>query len=280
VDWLFQTPTSREAYENTVKVVHEILDGVEHVESTPPSVTFTVEQNCNIRCVMCSVVFGGPEIEGTPRVLSAAGAEELIPLFPKIRSLALMGGEPTLAPVTRELLARYDAERYPDATAFMTTNGLLLTPKYTAAFRKTRLNVMISINAATPETYEHITGRRGGFERVVENIRALLDPQTGPEHRPVIMLSFVVMKDTYREVPDFLRLAQELGTTVRLQAVYGELGGQSIFTDEALLTTVSEFFDREVLPVLPVYPKNYQVSAERLAHIMKSRLERRDFTPY
>lgn len=280
LETLFDTPKTPAVYENVTRVLREMIDGVERVESVPLHVQVTVEEDCNIRCVMCSITTNEPGRQGGGRVLDAAQGEEIVSLFPKLRTLNLIGGEPTMAPVTREILAQLDVERFPDADAQLITNGILLTPKYTEALKSTRLVIMVSLNAATSATFEKITGRAGAFERIVSNVRALLDPGAGFAVAPTVVLSFVVMKDTYLEVPAFLRLAAELGCPVRLQAVYGELGGQSIFTDEALLGRVSRFFDEEVSPNIADLPDQYRASVDRVASMMRSRLERRDFSPY
>lgn len=275
---LFEKPKTQPMFENMVKIMQEIVDGVEQVDTVPLQVQVSVEEKCNIKCVMCSVSFS--DGVGGGIVLEEPGAKELVSLFPKLRTLNLIGGEPTMAPLTRELLAEFDLERYPDGTAQMITNGILLTPKYTEALKKSRLVLMVSLNAATPETYEKITLRKGGFERVLANIRSLLAPDAGFIERPIVVLSFVVMKDSYLEVPAFLKIASELNCPIRLQAVYGELGGQSIFTDEALLRTVSDFFETQVLPGIGDFPEQYRENTSQVASMMKSRLERRDFSPY
>jgi molybdenum cofactor biosynthesis enzyme MoaA len=278
--WIFAKPASRAVYDNTVKVLHEMIDGVERVESIPPHIHVAVEEDCNIRCVMCGVVADDKVRERPQQVLSAAGAEEIAALLPAVRSLCLNGGEPTMAPVTREILSRLDVEKHPDTAAQMITNGILLTPKYMEALKKARLQLIVSVNAATPATFERITGRKGGFERVMQNIRALVDPSAGFLVPPHVMLSFVVMKDNYRELPAFFRIAHELKVSVRLLPVFGVRGNQSFFTDEASLREVSEFFEREVVPSATPYAPEFRTAAERMSHLLKERLERRDFSAF
>ena len=112
----------------------------------------------------------------------------------------------------------------------MITNGTLLDAGLLALLSQVRLSyVIVSLNAATRDTFLSITGR-DMFDRVVENLRTWA--RFGREH-PVgsfrVYSSFVVMRSNFRELPQFIRLAQDLGTEIQLLHVIGDRGGEDIF---------------------------------------------------
>jgi MoaA/NifB/PqqE/SkfB family radical SAM enzyme len=80
-------------------------------------------------------------------------------------------------------------------------------------------NITISLNAATPETYERFIG--GNFEQVLAGIKALVAARarsaSGDSLR--LTLSMVLMNSTISELPDFVSKAFELGVE-EVQGIY------------------------------------------------------------
>ena len=93
-----------------------------------------------------------------------------------------------------------------DLELSLITNGTLLSERFLDLARKIRMNwLFVSLDAATAETYHAIRG--GKFERVCEGIRRVTS------HRPDIpvIIGFVVMRENYKEIPAFIRMAERLG---------------------------------------------------------------------
>ncbi len=279
--WILKAPISRPAYENAVMALKEFSAGVEELKSLPQSVMVSVSNRCNSRCIMCSSHAAEqwfPDLAGT--TMNRAETEEIESLFPILRVLSIIGGEPLIEPEAQRFLARFDAVRFPDGVAHIVTNGLLLTPLLLRELRRTRLALTVSVNAACAETYEFITGLPNGYEQVLKNLRALVDAAPGFAVPPSLTLSFVVMKANYQELPAFMRLARSLNADIRLLPVFGDQGSQSIFTSEELLHGVTEFFEKQVLPEMNGYPPRYRQMVEYMVQVQRARLKRRDFSPY
>jgi MoaA/NifB/PqqE/SkfB family radical SAM enzyme len=203
-----------------------------------------------------------------------------VDLLPTVRMLALTGGEPLVSRRMRDVLRRFTADRYPDGTVTVTTNGLLLREPLIRDLSATRIRLFyVSLNAATEGTYEHVTLTRGGFPRVLANIRTLLDHAPRMAGRPTVLASFVTMRSNWTELPAFVDLARGLGVGIRLLPVERDRCGESIFTDEATLRAVLAMVREQVVPRLAGLPWSYRVEVRRLESILAGRLERRDFRP-
>jgi radical SAM protein with 4Fe4S-binding SPASM domain len=74
-----------------------------------------------------------------------------------------------------------------------------------------RLTVNVSLNAASPETYR-LLSQRDEFDRIIENIKRLIQLRNGTNRNSsLVVLSFVAIKENIAELPDFVRLAAQLG---------------------------------------------------------------------
>jgi radical SAM protein with 4Fe4S-binding SPASM domain len=86
------------------------------------------------------------------------------------------------------------------------TNGLLLNESTFAALKELQVKIMISIDGATPTTYQAI--RRGSdFATAVDQARQCARAGV------LESLNFTVLKSNYREIPDIFHLAGSLGVT-------------------------------------------------------------------
>jgi len=275
-------PVSRTFHDNLVLNLREMLDGALVLSSKPLSISFSPTLRCPNRCRMCDVhevrqVMGdGPEL----RDMTDALKDELLALLPTTRMLALTGGEPLASRRMIEVLRAFDAEKYPDGAVTITTNGLLLRESMLKDLRGTRFKAFyVSLNAATEETYEFVSGTRGGFKKVLQNLELLLRYASTMVGRPSVVLSFVVMRSTWRELPAFLDLSRRLNCHVRLLPIERDQNSESIFTDHDELVRVLELLDRVIAPRLASLPWSYGSEVRRLRSILHSKLARRDFTP-
>ncbi|MBM4396324.1 MAG: radical SAM protein [Deltaproteobacteria bacterium] len=274
-------PASRVFFDNLLLNLREMLDGAEVLASRPLSLSFSPTLRCPNRCRMCDVhevreVMGdGPELREMPDALR----DELLSLLPTTRMLALTGGEPLASRRMVEVLRAFDADRFPDGAVTITTNALLLRESLLRDLSRTRIRLFyLSFNAATEETYERVSGTRGGFPRVLANLSTLLANAPRMAGRPRVVLSFVVMRSTWRELPAFLDLARSLGCNVRLLPIERDRLGESVFTDEDELRRVLESIERDVRPRLPDLPWPFGAEVRRLESILRGKMERRDFT--
>ena len=93
---------------------------------------------------------------------------------------------------------------------FISTNGMLLTKKMSASLIDAGLtHLMVSLDAATPETYSNI--RVGGnFDRVVKNILDFLSVRERMKSElPLLRVSFIKMQKNIHELDDFIHMWSE-----------------------------------------------------------------------
>ncbi len=159
---------------------------------------------CNFACDHCQVTHWSRKAT----TLDPARFRGLLDALPMLREIKLQGmGEPLLH---RDLPAMLEeGERRGIAMSF-TTNGSISTDAIAsrlASLGNTR--VAFSVDGATPETFEAIRVN-GNFAKVVANIADLVR-RRGDAEQPRIELRTVATSRNAHEVPDIIRLADELG---------------------------------------------------------------------
>lgn len=275
-------PATRVFFENLVLNIREMLEGAEILRSRPLSLSISPTFRCPNHCRMCDIHEMREKMGKDPALYDMSDAlfEEVRALLPTLRLLALTGGEPLVSRRLRTLLMDFRADRYPDGAVTLTTNGLLLRETLLKDLSRTRLlMVIVSLNAATEQTYEMITGTRGGFERVLRNVKLLLEHAPRMAGHPRVILSFVVMRSNLHEIPPFLDLAKDLGCGVRLLPVERNRCDESIFVDEERLMMALRFLETDVLPKASMFSHMVRHELTRLVSIIRSRLSRRVFGP-
>lgn len=111
------------------------------------------------------------------------------------------GGEPLLR---RDLFDLLGLMRQQSLEVYVITNGLLLNERTFAALKELKVKIMISIDGATPATYQAI--RRGAdFEKALDQVRKWAP--TGSMES----INFTVLKSNYLEIPDIFHLATSVG---------------------------------------------------------------------
>lgn len=210
------------------------------VDSFPEFVTLMPLTKCNYRCTMCAEADRESNAMMSPKVLS-----EIEGILPFVQTLYITGGEPLMYTHIEDLLtmgAKAQCELW------MVTNGLLLTEsKREMVLRNQVDQIKISIDAATPKTYENI--RLGGnFVKVLKNVEALAKLRDANGLRkPAIHFGFVAMRDNIAELGKLAALAANLGVE-KISATYmivhfKELVSQSLYfhqeySDEQMLKAI------------------------------------------
>jgi sulfatase maturation enzyme AslB (radical SAM superfamily) len=200
----------------------EILTGNTVLTSTPSAFIFSNSGICNLRCIMC----GWKDAKENSELLNKA-YHEFWPLLPDVRELILTGGgDPFARPDTRAILL---GESFENLKIGLITNGLLL-PRYWDRIMHHKFSfIIVSIDAATKETYEKIR-QNGKWELVLDALNLL---KQNRNKFPRITLSMTVMKENYKEIPLFVEMAKEYGFNSDLARVrqYGDLEPSSNFFD-------------------------------------------------
>lgn len=161
--------------------------------------------HCNLACKMC---VRNETIKNPMHLKFDKFKEVFDQVIPK--KLTLSGvGEPMLNP---ELYKMVDYARKHGTTVMIPSNGTILKKrKLSEALVDSGLNVLkISIDAASAATYLNVR-LEDYFDDIIEGIRVLEDVKKERNTRfPELRFDFVILEDNYREIPDLVRLADQL----------------------------------------------------------------------
>lgn len=184
---------------------------------------------CNLRCVMCphgDQSFVHPPYKG--RRLDPDRLKRVIEsgVSKGLRSIRYSGlNEPLLYEPLIDVIAH--AREFGVLDQFITSNGMLLTEDMSAKLVESGLtHLMVSLDAATAETYESI--RIGAhFETVTRNVETFLAVRKAMgSDTPILRLSFVKMQANIHELDAFTerwsRVADHLAVVGYLKIVNDE----------------------------------------------------------
>jgi MoaA/NifB/PqqE/SkfB family radical SAM enzyme len=161
---------------------------------------------CNLECVMCPWT----EMRQPGSEMSAATFARIAEFLPLAAGVDFTGtGEGTLHPRLVEMVRTAKAA---GCTAGFSTNGVWLDEALALGLIDAGLDwISFSFDAATPEMYERI--RQGSsFQIVTENILRLGALKRARRRAlPKTMLVFVMMRENYQQLPDYIDLADRLG---------------------------------------------------------------------
>lgn len=166
---------------------------------------------CQCRCRHCGIDFYKKEKD------KELTHEELLKLIEDLGALAcqevhLFGGEPLIYP---DLPALVRHTRKNSMKSTLDTNGLLLDEAMLLSLKEAGIDqIGVSLDSPIPEKHDEIRAMPGLFAKAVEGVRLCV------RHGIPCYISTVATKENLRndEMRDMLRLAESLGTKVRILA--------------------------------------------------------------
>jgi MoaA/NifB/PqqE/SkfB family radical SAM enzyme len=193
-------------------------------EAAAPPVCLYLEvtNRCNLLCETCPRTFEDLE---APADMGWELFTSIIDQVPGIARVVMHGvGEPMLVKNLPQMI-RYLKAR--GIYALFNTNGTLLTPRKQRELIETGLDELrVSLDAADATTFLAVRGK-DMFNRIVRNISGFtaLQKEIGAT-RPLVSMWLTGLKETIGQLPDFVRLAAEIGVAeVHLQRlVFDEAG--------------------------------------------------------
>jgi len=167
------------------------------LDSKPTQLMTILTRACNLRCIMC------PQIRYAQTALPLAQARKIAAAFPWLKWINWQGGEVFLVDYFAELFS--EAARHPHLKQHIITNGLLIDRHWAELFSRSKVDLLISIDAVTKALYESI--RLGAsFDDLLRSLE-LIDGFRGDSGNR-LDLSVVVMRRNFRTLeafPDFCR---------------------------------------------------------------------------
>jgi MoaA/NifB/PqqE/SkfB family radical SAM enzyme len=188
---------------------HESVDTALHPVATSDPVCLYLEttNRCNLLCTTCPRTYADLEPEAD---MSWELFTRIVDQVPNIARVVLHGvGEPMLV---RELprMVRYLKAR--GAYVLFNTNGTVLTPRKGRELCDTGLDELrVSLDAADARTFLLVRGK-DYFNRIVRNVRAFTEMQRKEGlNLPRVSLWLTGLKETIAQLPDFVRIANDIG---------------------------------------------------------------------
>jgi MoaA/NifB/PqqE/SkfB family radical SAM enzyme len=209
----------------------EIRLGRRYLRSRPATINIELTGRCNVKpaCTFCV----GKNLPGykEPGHMDAQLRHYWPHLLKAERVNDCSYGEPLLHPEFDKVVGGLtDA----GVKFGFTTNGLLLDARRARfiAERGALVDMCVSLNAATPETYYKHHGK--DFARVLANIEGFvaIHEALRPGKKVPLVVSCIVMRQNRHEVPDFLRLADRIGARAALLRHLFDIGAGDFEMDD------------------------------------------------
>jgi len=194
-------------------VLRGYIDGrVTRLDRSPGVFELNYDSTCNLACPSCRTEVVAAKADEQD-AYERARERVILPLLKGAKGGYISGGGETFASRHyRSILAALNREEYPRLRLHVITNALLLTPQRWETFPE--LGEMIgalsvSIDAARAETYEKLR-RPGKWAVLMANLEFIADLRRSGRI-PQLWINFVVQKENFREMLDFVELGKRLG---------------------------------------------------------------------
>lgn len=184
---------------------------------------------CNLSCPSCRHEFY--RADQKEREFIESVYDQLPPLLPNLKEMKLLGsGDPFASKYCLRFLNQLSKGNYPNLQLQLHTNGLLLNEERWALIEKSKIKIHrleISIDAATPETYK-INRQGGDFNQLLDRLE-FVHSLKKEKKIDWVTFSFVVQKNNFREMPDFIDLAQHFNAN---ESYFSKLNNWDVFSDD------------------------------------------------
>ena len=194
---------------NAVLNTREALDGRAEVASTPTMLGIDMHGACNVKppCVYCDWDYAKEQEQDNvdaPFNIDTLG--DYGPFFENAESLVNCSiGEPFMMKDFDALLDRFaDGNKAVE----IATNGQILTDRNVARLVGRRIELYVSLDAATAGTYAKL--RNDTFDRILGNLRRLVEAKGGRGGWPRVHLVFMPMRVNQHELDQFVDLCADL----------------------------------------------------------------------
>jgi len=229
------------------KIAAAMGKGKIELDFPPTSLNLMMADVCNSQCIMC----GHDYLTcGSGEMLTLERMNTLCDHLDMKRVVDITyggGGEPFLNPEMPDI-ARFIRGKYPVVRHMVISNFIDIKEEALRQMLTSGVHFLVSINAATPETFRAVSGR-DAFASVMESLKLLVHLRR-VMHVPIqILTSFILMRRNIDELIDFVRLAADLGvdgvwlTYVR---VYPESQRLRAGRSETIRPEDSLYYDQEL----------------------------------
>src|SRR5262249_37192960 len=213
--------SGRDRKQNAIALLHDIASRRTALTALPTHISLALGYDCNIDCVMCDE----GRVPRPHRVPQSLLDDVVRHALPSLVSIEIIGGEPLFYDETEALCAA--AEQHPDLEIVMSTNATLLSEKWARRIAAGNYTLQVSIDGATPETYNAVR-RKSDFDKFIANVeraRALAFQAGKPW---VAGLQFIIMRQNCHEIVEMVGLAQRLCAELHFNIVEYPHGDEAL----------------------------------------------------
>ncbi|HEU5277209.1 MAG TPA: radical SAM protein [Xanthobacteraceae bacterium] len=188
---------------------HEAVPGARSADAKQPPVCLYLEvtNRCNLLCTTCPRTY--EELE-PPADMSFALFTSIVDQLPRLARAVLHGvGEPMLVADLPRMVG-YLKER--GVYVLFNTNGTVLNERNGRALIAAGLDELrVSLDASNRDSFRQVRGK-DYFGRIIRNVSAFRALQEREGHaKPQVSAWITGLKETIRELPEFVRLAARMG---------------------------------------------------------------------
>ncbi len=250
---------------------YEIASRKTILESKPRNLMVVLSNRCNLNCIMC--LTHREKWELPKKIL-----DEIIELFPFLERIYWQGGEVLSLPYFKDLLKK--SLQYPNIRQAVITNFQLADDEFIDLVVKNNIELTISIDGVTKETYEKI--RFGGsFDRLTNNLKKLnAKMKEINNNKTILNLNVVVMRENHDKLADFVDFAHEYGFSFICFMKLQYLPRNPTEKDQAFKTEqdIFTYYSEEELKTLSFQMKLVYKRAEKYGVRIESRLSTVDLS--
>ncbi|VAV84941.1 hypothetical protein MNBD_DELTA01-869 [hydrothermal vent metagenome] len=169
--------------------------------------TLTLEMGyqCNIRCSFCYQEDFSPKNNAPDELWR----EKLAPVYPSLKRVTFLGGEPTIIKGAREF-SDFIVKEHPHIKLDTISNGLAFKGEWIDKFVSNGHKIIFSLNAASSEVYDKIT-RNSNWDKVVANIKALAAARERASSELILEASMLVLPENISEMGIFIKRCEDMG---------------------------------------------------------------------
>jgi MoaA/NifB/PqqE/SkfB family radical SAM enzyme len=202
---------SEQAYRDNLRISRlEYEQRHVYLYSRPRCLGLVLGNACNIDCVHCYQAKNGDSLLRPPEIAQDL-RRELMGFYPYLSTLRIQGGEVFAIRGFRELLDDV-AHLVARPIVSISTNGTLIDEEWAERIVRTPFsNVTVSIDGGLRSTYNRL--RKGAdLDQVLTNIDRIQGWKSKlRSDLPHLDSFFVIMRSTFREIPQYLELMHQHG---------------------------------------------------------------------
>ena len=178
----------------------------------PKDLKISYDYECNYNCITCrdTIKTNSPE---EMSLYENVYLPKIIKIAKNADAVILLGsGEPLFSRHSRRLMQEL-IKIYPKIRFDLCTNGFFLDEKNLTelGIQNNIRGILVSVNAVKRETYKKIL-RTDAFDRVMKNLELMAEWKKQGKI-DYIRINFILHLMNYKELPEFIKLAQKLDVT-------------------------------------------------------------------